>query len=153
MRKANLTGCVCEKNFTGSNCEFDMRRCSLNVCLNNGTCTDIIKNDGNNQADYDFECTCAYSYLGKSCEIKKNLCEKKPCSLKGICNVVNINQTVCKCFKGYYGDNCEFLTTELRVKKVVRLKAYRKVSIFFKFSNFYLRHKMKNTSIQLFTVL
>ncbi|RNA25740.1 neurogenic locus notch -like protein [Brachionus plicatilis] len=36
--------CSCEAHFGGNKCQFDLRPCSSNPCLNNGTCKEVLNN-------------------------------------------------------------------------------------------------------------
>ena len=46
----------------------------------------------------------------------RNLCENVTCSFHGYC-IASKNQTKCKCYNGFEGENCEL---ELNLVKIVR---------------------------------
>ena len=102
-------GCSCDFYYTGAACETDMRACSTVSCLNGGTCLD-------NLIDYSFTCDCMDAYYGTYCENQEDLCANVTCSNQGYCTMTN-GTVVCKCFKNYYGDDCELETSELKAIK------------------------------------
>lgn len=109
--------CNCFYNyFTGTKCERDKRLCSSFQCFNNGTCNDKINETINK---YDFECDCQYPYYGKRCTSRLNLCLNSTCiSNQGMC-FINGSQIMCKCYTGYSGNNCEIISTGVKVIKAV----------------------------------
>ena len=108
--------CVCDKQFTGTNCETKSDKiekqnyCKEGVCLNNGTCLQSPLLEG-------FRCQCPKNFEGVFCEkpicpeaacgpasecvlrddnsgyycknFNPNPCSKSPCGRFGICEVVN----------------------------------------------------------------
>ncbi|KAE9538509.1 hypothetical protein AGLY_005608 [Aphis glycines] len=81
--------CSCPIGFTGKLCETDIDDCEVrnhcelnindcihNLCENNGTCIDGIK---------DYSCKCYAGYTGKNCEVDINECESNPCQFGGTC--------------------------------------------------------------------
>lgn len=107
--------CICYFDyFAGTKCEIDKRLCSSFQCFNNGTCIDKI-----NEAKYDFECQCPFPYYGKRCESRLNLCLNSTCVDKqGKC-FINGTQTMCKCYTGFSGDNCEIISAGVQIAKAV----------------------------------
>lgn len=72
--------CVCDNKFvTGDACEEDTRPCSKMMCLNNGTCENLIQDD----VIMGFDCTCQKHFYGKHCEKKINVCKNVTCSYQG----------------------------------------------------------------------
>jgi hypothetical protein len=102
--------CNCFKHYTGAVCEYDMRKCSSQICLNNGTCTDLI----DSKKQYYFKCDCMETFAGKHCEIPLDICENVTCSSNGYC-VKEENKPVCKCFYLYSGLLCEFEANSRRI--------------------------------------
>jgi hypothetical protein len=107
--------CECNENFIGKSCQTDKRPCSQsNNCLNNGTCINSLDLTSSS-------CKCPENglYYGEYCENKKNLCENVTCSLHGNC-IQNQNETVCTCFIGFKGDECEIESNAVKVVKGVQ---------------------------------
>ena len=109
--------CECNTNFiTGKSCQSDIRPCSVsNKCLNNGTCIDSFDLTTS-------KCECDHSglFYGQYCENMKNLCENVTCSMHGYC-IQSLNETKCKCYKGYEGDECDREANSLKIVKGVQL--------------------------------
>jgi hypothetical protein len=104
--------CECNANTKGISCQTDILPCSrLNKCLNNGTCINSIDLTS-------FTCQCPENspFYGQYCENAKNICENVTCSFHGYCTA-NQNETKCKCYNGFEGENCEL---ELNLVKIVR---------------------------------
>jgi hypothetical protein len=94
--------CECNANFMGKSCQTDKRPCSQsNKCRNNGTCINL-------QDLTSSSCQCPENgpFYGQYCENTINLCENVTCSSHGNC-IQSQNETKCKCYNGYEGDNCE----------------------------------------------
>jgi hypothetical protein len=108
-------GCKCNEHFEGSACDYDMRICASNPCLNNATCVDIISN-----TTYDFECQCGSFSFGLYCENQIDVCENETCSLNGRCVDMN-KQPVCECFKSYSGEHCQIESSTIKAIKATRL--------------------------------
>ena len=104
--------CSCFEHYKGATCEYDMRKCSTQGCLNNGTCIDLIDSNKN----YDLKCDCGETFVGKNCEIPVDICENKTCSSNGICIKKEI-KPFCKCFNFYSGESCEL---EAFKRKLIR---------------------------------
>lgn len=102
--------CYCNENFNGSSCQFDLRGCSHDYCLNNSTCTQL-----NNSNKYD--CLCQYGYSGKHCEKKIDLCHIVSC-FNGYC-VDKKSKTSCICLKYFSGEKCQLQNYEIVIIKTV----------------------------------
>ncbi|CAF0853744.1 unnamed protein product [Brachionus calyciflorus] len=111
--------CVCNENYFGSSCKIDLRPCSSNPCLNNGTCSNI---KGDKTLNYECQCYGDY-YSGRNCEVKIDVCLNETCSNKGQC--FDLNHTPkCKCFSMYSGDRCEIESNNLKIiKNVIKLSS------------------------------
>jgi hypothetical protein len=109
--------CHCNEYKTGKACQNDLRSCSSNPCLNNGTCSNIMNNN-----ETSFQCFCQSNlYYGAYCENKIDLCLNNTdiCSKnQGYC-IVNDTKPECKCLMGYSGTKCEILSTSLVVRKAI----------------------------------
>jgi hypothetical protein len=102
--------CVCDTYFSGSACQYDSRPCSSGPCLNNGTCTNV---QGLNST-LSFECECQNTYYGTYCEKQIDVCQNKTCNGKGYC-FNSQNEPKCKCFSGYSGDECDLISTFVKI--------------------------------------
>ena len=111
----NRLMCVCDLYFTGPECEFDIRPCSENPCLNEGICNQNLTNI----TDISFYCNCSQFYGGVYCENKVDLCRNETCFGNGNCVELN-NSPKCKCFKSYEGEKCEIMGSSL--KKAITVK-------------------------------
>ncbi|RNA45036.1 neurogenic locus notch 2 -like protein [Brachionus plicatilis] len=112
--------CQCLPSFAGQACEINLEPCSSLQCLNNGTCVSFKNRT--------FFCICSPISYGKRCEKLVDVCHNQTCSKNGICEPFN-HKPKCKCFKSFYGNNCEHETQEQIVVKRVR-KASLIISIF-----------------------
>ena len=144
----NSFGCDCINYFTGASCQTDLRPCSSNPCLNNGTCIQNITDISSPT----YFCECSKYFEGSFCQNKIDLCQNKTCSNKGYCIDVN-NKPVCSCHYLYEGDDCEIESTTLKtVKKVIStasIIAFLLLCIFYSIfilsdiSNIFIRKKKK----------
>lgn len=100
--------------FTGATCATDLRPCSVNPCMNNGTCIQNIT-DITNPSYY---CDCGQYYEGIFCQTKIDVCKNETCSRQGSCIDVD-NQPKCVCFNSYLGDKCDTLSESLKTTKRV----------------------------------
>ncbi len=109
--------CQCNQYKTGKSCQTDLRPCSSNPCLNNGTCSNIMNNN-----ETAFHCTCQSNlYYGTCCENKVDLCQNNTdicIKGQGYC-VVNGSQPSCKCLKDYSGIKCEIQSSSIIVTKAI----------------------------------
>lgn len=102
--------CQCFPNFTGELCQINLDPCSTLQCLNYGKCISFENNY--------FHCICTKISYGKRCENIVNVCQNRSCSNNGICQPTSLKAN-CKCFKNFFGDNCEFETQEqILIKKI-----------------------------------
>jgi hypothetical protein len=111
--------CQCTHSFfTGDSCQYDVRPCSTNKCLYNGTCTNLNNNT-------QFKCECSQNYYGANCEKQIDVCKVKnvTCSNQGYCLNQANGTAVCKCFLNYYGDNCEFQDAFVKVIKTISVSS------------------------------
>ncbi|XP_014671305.1 PREDICTED: sushi, von Willebrand factor type A, EGF and pentraxin domain-containing protein 1-like [Priapulus caudatus] len=106
----NSFSCTCQPGYSGERCEIKDSKCTSIPCQNNGTCFDTHNN---------FTCCCLENYVGLFCEIYipydnatsnetmvTDSCASSPCQQGGTC--YNFEETfVCKCRKGYHGEQCE----------------------------------------------
>ena len=78
--------CLCDSIYSsGSACNVDIRPCSSNPCLNNGTCVDYSNGLRYNMSVPDnvtYSCLCNKHYKGENCEEKINICQNETCSGK-----------------------------------------------------------------------
>jgi hypothetical protein len=155
--------CECNQLRTGASCQTDLRPCSSNPCLNNGTCSNI-KNDTS------FECICQNPKLfyGIYCENKMDLClnNTNVCTKgQGFC-IVNDTQSMCKCLKDFSGLKCEIMSSSLLVTKtiinassiiaIVVLISFVILVVFFDFTKYFLKNRrsiQKNQQTQMKTQL
>ena len=126
--------CMCDANFYGQACEYNMLACSSYPCLNQGTCIDMTimqSNDTNTNTNtstslelsHIFKCECRNTTFGDYCEKSIDLCLNYSCSSPhGHCLMMqqqnmNMNMApVCKCNIDYSGEHCE---TEKSYHKVI----------------------------------
>jgi hypothetical protein len=124
LGKNNTYKCECFEHFNGSACEYDLRHCSSQPCMNNGVCEDIIEN-----TTYTFNCSCSDQFFGAFCHLKIDVCENEKCSGNGNCHEIDGKPT-CNCFKMYSGVHCEIESTEIKaIKKLSSLTSIIAVSI------------------------
>ena len=85
----NMFNCECNSDYIiGSACQMDTRPCSLNSCLNNGTCLDYTNNqtfDLELNSNRTYVCLCDKNYEGENCESRIDLCLNFTCSGNGYC--------------------------------------------------------------------
>ena len=87
--------CVCETNYTGSQCSEIITPCSPNPCAS-GVCIEIGSN---------FECKCHLGHGGRYCDNKLSYCENNSC-IHGQCVEGTANYT-CLCDREWIGNLCD----------------------------------------------
>ncbi|XP_069623805.1 neurocan core protein isoform X3 [Ranitomeya imitator] len=68
--------CMCNKGYTGENCEIDIDECLSNPCQNGGTCIDEVNS---------FLCLCLPSYGGSTCGKDTEGCDHNWHKFQGSC--------------------------------------------------------------------
>jgi hypothetical protein len=112
-----LIGCQCFDYFTGSACQFDTRPCSSGPCMNNATCTNSL-----NTTFASFECECQQTFYGLNCENQINICQNVTCNDHGYCYKDHHHKLAkCKCFTSFSGDECEIVSTFVKLVQSVQL--------------------------------
>ncbi|CAF3727659.1 unnamed protein product [Rotaria sordida] len=95
--------CICPTNYAGPRCEWTSV-CSMNTCLNDGTCRQI----GPTIA----ECLCQIGFTGPTCNLRDS-CARSPCKNGGGCTTLLVDTGTswsayrCVCPPGIYGQNCD----------------------------------------------
>ena len=79
--------------------------CTLNPCLNDGTCV---------EANDTFSCECPNGLTGTRCELDIDDCRSDPCMNGGTCNNT-FGSFTCQCPNGFSGDRCEIDSCDLIV--------------------------------------
>jgi hypothetical protein len=118
-----LGACKCVAGYTGDACQ---RTACPNDCSGHGVCqseayfaADVSHTYGGFDADSAFGCKCDTGFRGADCAQRE--CPSGPdpmkgaggaegmdCSGRGLCDYTT---GVCKCFKGFFGERCEELST------------------------------------------
>lgn len=93
--------CKCPPGFTGNDCEIKVSDCSVQPCMNNGSCIDDQHGQGSG-----YKCQCKYGWVGKHCENQTQTCASKPCQHGAQCRDSS-QGFKCECAAGYSGKNCE----------------------------------------------
>ena len=108
--------CVCNEYFQGKLCQTNKSPCltQSNKCLNNGKCINSW-----NLTSFSCECLPNAPFYGQYCENMKNLCENVTCSSHGYCTQ-SINETKCKCYKGYEGETWGIESISVKVVKTIQ---------------------------------
>ena len=110
--------CVCNQNFFGKACQYNIYECPTNMCLNNGTCFGSLNNNKTSAFNSTYYCKCTANYYGNYCENKVDICQNVTCSYNGECYEYS-NSTKCKCHFMYQGNDCELESVEFKTIKVV----------------------------------
>ncbi|XP_050730772.1 protein crumbs-like isoform X2 [Eriocheir sinensis] len=100
--------CLCPPDFIGVDCsELKVKNCSTVMCLNGGTCNDVMNPDTGVADDY--ECSCAFGYTGDNCEETEDFCAmNRIVCLHGTCNLTFRDQGwECLCNAGWEGALCQ----------------------------------------------
>jgi len=111
--------CNCSKDFSGSECEIDNRRCKPTTCWNRGKCNETTG-----------ECSCEKGWTGDFCEKMVNYCENVTCENNAPCRSSFLNFT-CECLtENYSGRYCEIVSTKLVTLQFVS-KSFGYIAIIF----------------------
>lgn len=93
-----LYNCLCQENFIGSHCEYQLNLCATYPCHNGGRCRQL--------SNTQIECQCSEKFTGQFCETEVDNCKKDLCQNGGTC-VDAEGKFICECLPGYEGDTCE----------------------------------------------
>ena len=111
--------CNCLKDFDGSECEIDNRRCKPTTCWNQGKCNETTG-----------ECSCEEGWTGDFCEKMINYCANVTCENNAPCRSSFLNFT-CECLtENYSGRYCEIVSTKLVTLQFVS-KSFGYIAIIF----------------------
>ncbi|KAI3382076.1 hypothetical protein SNEBB_000637 [Seison nebaliae] len=114
--------CACSNAYHGINCEFEKTSCYQHSCQTGSTCVSLLNT---------YKCLCPFDRTGTFCEVSMcnpeiNYCKNSgkcieinkkhdenvyceclpdPCHF-GHCILFDTTNYYCKCFIGYYGDDC-----------------------------------------------
>ncbi|CAH1785690.1 unnamed protein product [Owenia fusiformis] len=106
--------CKCWPGYRGQHCEIEIDECAeLDPCQNGATCQDKIA---------DYVCVCpeefnGVQYGGKNCTVELIGCLDNGCQNNATCRPYLVNESnevhnyTCDCTPGYYGYNCDVVTT------------------------------------------
>ena len=84
----------------------------------------------------DFQCNCYEGYVGVNCEKFNDLCADIKCGNNAFCSSTYLSWS-CRCLDDslYYGEYCEYESTELKIKQVLS-KSFASIAIVAIFSVF-----------------
>ncbi|XP_076110499.1 uncharacterized protein LOC143079160 isoform X5 [Mytilus galloprovincialis] len=86
--------CICNRGYTGEDCETNIDECSPNPCANGGTCIDNVNS---------FTCMCPSGYSGTYCHVRgqSNVCAGSCGSGQTCVDFYPESKPVCMCANGY----------------------------------------------------
>jgi len=94
--------CVCDRGFTGPECEIKLDPCEKNPCLNGGTCSMGVFHH------YDHTCQCLPQFTGGTCETKVTACMSDPCLNGAPCtDDGSYDKYACACPDEFVGEQCQ----------------------------------------------
>lgn len=94
--------CVCDKGFTGVECEIKLNPCDKKPCLNGGECSAGIIHH------YNHTCKCPPLFTGRNCETKITACMSNPCLNGATCDDKGLSdEYTCTCPQGLTGQRCQ----------------------------------------------
>ncbi|CAF1014666.1 unnamed protein product [Adineta steineri] len=103
--------CLCQPDFSGTNCETNIHPCHLDTCLHDGNCTNVNSTH--------FFCNCTDGRIGIHCESIVNYCHNVTCLNKGICQPLLLGYE-CRCVSSSFtGDHCQNVAQSLVVRQFV----------------------------------
>lgn len=95
-----FNSCVCNPGYTGTFCDSITNICTMNSCLNGGTCLTIAANTQ--------ICRCSCGYTGPDCGQQLSFCTGQPCLNGGNCtSAPSACSFRCDCPYGFQGPRCE----------------------------------------------
>ena len=98
--------CSCSTNFTGTDCQLDLRLCRLGTCRNDGDC--VVLTNGS------YECRCVSGWEGERCERRTDFCGNAMCENGGVCRSLSSTYR-CECLgESFSGRRCEQRSTRVR---------------------------------------
>ena len=105
--------CLCKPNFTGENCSQPNIRCLNGYCASGSLCK------SNYQRDDSSLCLCPSNRFGDRCDLEHDACLANPCLNGGSCFPASQpDQVTCFCTMEYFGLNCQWKRSHLRLSLV-----------------------------------
>lgn len=133
--------CLCFENYTGVKCEKDIRPCSSSPCINNGEC---LENQTLTNA-YTYTCKCTPDFHGAYCQLEYDLCANVSSCKNGQCYKKGMNETACRCFYLYEGENCDQPSVKMKkIKTVVSVSAIIAIITLFCFYSIFILNDLVN---------
>ena len=105
--------CLCKPNFTGENCSRPNLQCLNGYCASGSLCK------SNYQGDDSLLCLCPSDRSGDRCDLEHDACLANPCLNGGSCFPASQpDQVICFCTMEYFGLNCQWKRSHLRLSLV-----------------------------------